>query len=124
ITILVSTPYMDEAVLCDRIALIQSGKILSVDTPANTVKKYPTKLYAAKASDMHQLLKDIRSYTGVASCFTFGESLHFTFRQDDAQTIAGLKATLDSGNYADLVVNEIQPNIEDYFIQISEPVHA
>lgn len=124
ITILVSTPYMDEAVLCDRIALIQSGKILSVDTPANIVKKYPTKLYAAKASDMHQLLKDIRSYPGVASCFTFGESLHFTFRQDDAQNIAGLKATLDSGNYLDLVINEIQPNIEDYFIQISEPVHA
>lgn len=123
ITILVSTPYMDEAVLCDRIALIQNGKILSVDTPENTVRKYPTKLYAARSDDMHRLLKEIRSYPNVASCFTFGESMHFTFRSDDLQNIEKLKAKLNETPHEYLEIKEIQPGIEDYFIQISEPAH-
>ncbi|MBS1594350.1 MAG: ABC transporter ATP-binding protein [Bacteroidetes bacterium] len=123
ITILVSTPYMDEAVLCDRIALIQNGKILSVDTPENTVRKYPTKLYAARSDDMHRLLKEIRSYPDIASCFTFGESMHFTFRSDDPHNIEKLKAKLNKAPHEYLEIKEIQPGIEDYFIQISEPAH-
>lgn len=123
ITILVSTPYMDEAVLCDRIALIQNGKILSVDTPENTVRKYPTRLYAARSDDMHRLLKEIRSYPEIASCFTFGESMHFTFRSDDPQNIEKLKAKLNETPHEYLEIKEIQPGIEDYFIQISEPAH-
>lgn len=123
ITILVSTPYMDEAVLCDRIALIQNGKILSVDTPENTVRKYPTRLYAARSDDMHRLLKKIRSYPDIASCFTFGESMHFTFRSDDPQNIEKLKAKLNETPHDYLEIKEIQPGIEDYFIQISEPAH-
>jgi len=62
ITILVSTPYMDEATLCDRIALIQSGKILSIDTPEKIVEAYPGKLYAVKSEKMHQLLKDLQAF--------------------------------------------------------------
>ncbi|MBS1618170.1 MAG: ABC transporter ATP-binding protein [Bacteroidetes bacterium] len=123
ITILVSTPYMDEAVLCDRIALIQNGKILSVDTPENTVRKYPTKLYAARSDNMHRLLKEIRSYPDIASCFTFGESMHFTFRSDDPQNIEKLKVKLNETPHEYLEIKEIQPGIEDYFIQISEPAH-
>lgn len=123
ITILVSTPYMDEAVLCDRIALIQGGKILSVDTPANTVKKYPTKLYAVNASNMHQLLKDLRAYPDTATCFTFGDAMHLTFRQDSDDNIPKLTAYLNSKNHQNLHLTEIQPNIEDYFIKITETPH-
>src|SRR5580704_7167012 len=61
ITILVSTSYMDEATLCDRIALILGGKILSMDTPDKIVQAYPEKLYAIKSPKMHQLIRDIRS---------------------------------------------------------------
>src|SRR6187431_1596442 len=61
ITILVSTPYMDEAYLCDRIALIQNGKILSIDTPEEIVKQYPKTLYAIKAARMSKLLQDLRN---------------------------------------------------------------
>lgn len=123
ITILVSTPYMDEAVLCDRIALIQNGKILSVASPADTVKKYPTRLYAAKSDDMHRLLGELRSYPEVASCFTFGESMHFTFKNDNPDNVENLKARLNQSSHAYLDIKEIQPGIEDYFIAISEPVH-
>src|SRR3984957_14769026 len=80
ITIVVSTPYMDEANKCDQIALIQSGKLLSVDTPGNIVKSYPEQLYAVKADNMHKLLKILRGYDKVMSSYTFGEFAHVSFK--------------------------------------------
>ena len=59
ITIVVSTPYMDEATLCDRIALIQNGKILSIDTPDKIVESYPDELYAIKADNMYRLAEKV-----------------------------------------------------------------
>src|SRR5437762_8137260 len=83
ITILVSTPYMDEATLCDRIALIQSGKILSIDTPENIVKSYPGNLFAIKSESIYKLLKDLREYEHTLGCFAFGEYLHLSFKDDE-----------------------------------------
>lgn len=123
ITILVSTPYMDEAILCDRIALIQGGRILSVDTPENTVKKYPGKMYAVHASNMHQLLKDLRAYPDTLSCFTFGDSMHLTFKQDNETNAARLMSHLQDLGHQNLEVKEIPAGIEDYFIKISETTH-
>jgi ABC-type multidrug transport system ATPase subunit len=123
ITILVSTPYMDEAILCDKIALIQGGKILSVDTPDNTVKKYPGKMYAVHSTNMHQLLKDLRGYPDTLSCFTFGDSMHLTFRQDNDTTVTKLTAYLTGTGQQNLEIKEISAGIEDYFIKISETGH-
>ena len=67
ITILVSTPYMDEAVLCERIALIQNGRIMSVDTPQNIIATYPVKLYAMRAHNIYKLLSDLRKNEEVES---------------------------------------------------------
>ena len=78
ITILVSTPYMDEATLCERIALIQDGKILSIDTPAQVVAQFPKNLYAIKSERMSQLLRDIRQLDYIDSCNSFGECLATT----------------------------------------------
>ena len=88
ITIVVSTPYMDEASLCDRIALIQNGKILSINTPDEIVKSFPRKLYKIKADNMYKLLKDLTGYQNTASCFTFGEYLHLSLKNDDEQSRA------------------------------------
>src|SRR6187399_3684716 len=82
ITILVSTPYMDEATLCERIALIQSGKIMSIDPPEKIIKQFPQKLYAAKAKNMHQLLIDLRNIKNISSCNAFGEYHHITFSDE------------------------------------------
>lgn len=120
ITILVSTPYMDEAVLCDRIALIQGGRILSVDTPANTVKKYPGKMYAVHATNMHKLLKDLRAYPDTLSCFTFGDSMHLTFKQDNDTNVPRLTQYLGDAGHHGMEIKEIPAGIEDYFIKISE----
>jgi ABC-type multidrug transport system ATPase subunit len=99
ITILVSTPYMDEANLCDRIALLQKGKILSIDTPAGIIKSFPTRLYAIHSSHTHQLLQDVRSYDGIASCFAFGDALHVTF--NDALHVSSGDPNLRSNDPAD-----------------------
>jgi len=76
ITIVVSTPYMDEATLCDKIALMQNGKILSIDTPGNIIQSYPENLYKIKAGKIYDLLKDLNKYQYTLGCYTFGEYLH------------------------------------------------
>src|SRR6516162_9188575 len=80
ITIIVSTPYMDEANLCDRIALIQKGEILSIDTPEKIIHSFPKKLFAMKSTNSYQLLNDVRAFPETDSCFAFGDSLHVTFK--------------------------------------------
>ena len=120
ITILVSTPYMDEAMLCDKIALIEGGKILSVDTPENTMKKYPGKMFAVHSSNMHQLLKDLRAYPDTLSCFTFGDAMHLTFKEDKEDNVPKLTKYLTEKGQQGLEIKEIQAGIEDYFIKVSE----
>ena len=115
ITILVSTPYMDEANLCDRIALIQKGSILSVDTPAGIIRSFPGKLYALHSANTHRVLQDARSYQGTTSCFAFGDSQHVTLREESPQ---GLLAFLHNKGYQDVTMEEIAPGIEDCFIHL------
>ena len=114
ITILVSTPYMDEANLCDRIALIQKGEILSIDKPDGIVKSFPGDLYAVRASDTHRLLQDVRNYPSTTTCFAFGDSLHVTFTGDPQS----LLDYLHNQGHADAAIEKIQPTIEDCFIHL------
>lgn len=115
ITILVSTPYMDEAKLCDRIALIQKGKILSIDEPEGIIHSFPGQLYAVRSSHTHQLLGQVRDYPGTATCFAFGDSLHVTFKEGAS---GGLLPYLQSKGQKDAVMEKITPGIEDCFIHL------
>jgi len=115
ITILVSTPYMDEAKLCDRIGLIQKGEILSIDTPANIVGSFPEKLFAIKSSNTYQLLHDVRDFPDTASCFAFGDALHVTFKD---QSDKGILQYLHAKGHADAFIESISPGIEDCFIHL------
>ncbi|GBU07252.1 hypothetical protein AwDysgo_05830 [Bacteroidales bacterium] len=108
ITILVSTPYMDEAVLCDRIAMMQEGKILSIDTPQLIVAQYDKPLYAIKASNNYLLLQTLRQDPLVDSCYMFGEFLHLRPKGDIALLMKGLNASC----------SQIEPSIEDCFIEL------
>jgi ABC-2 type transport system ATP-binding protein len=116
ISIVVSTPYMDEANRCDQIALIQSGKLLSVDTPENIIKSYPDQLYAVKADNMHKLLKLLRGYDQVLSSYAFGEFAHVS-AADPNQVIAFLK---DQG-LKDIELKKTAVTIEDSFIKLLKP---
>ncbi|MDR3711759.1 MAG: ABC transporter ATP-binding protein [Puia sp.] len=115
ITILVSTPYMDEANLCDRIALLQKGEILSIDTPGKIVESFPDRLYAIQSPDTFKLLKDVRNYPGIDSCFAFGDSLHATFKEGSD---AGVIEYLRSAGHGDAVMERVRPGIEDCFIRL------
>jgi ABC-2 type transport system ATP-binding protein len=93
ITILVSTPYMDEARRCDRIALMQKGSLLSVDEPEGIIRDFPVVLYGVQAANTHRLLTAVRGYEGTATCFAFGDALHVTFKGDRAAALPGSGAT-------------------------------
>jgi len=116
ITILVSTPYMDEARLCDRIALIQKGSILSIDTPEGIVEQFPGDLYGVTAANTHLLLREVRAYAGTQRCFAFGDALHVTFA--GGGSVDGLLGHLRGKGLADAKVEKIRPGIEDVFIQL------
>ena len=115
ITILVSTPYMDEANLCDRIALLQKGQVLSIDTPAKIIQSYPDKLFAITSSDIFKSLQDTRTYPGIASVFTFGDTLHATFTGSSDK---GIIAFLHDKGHPDASLETITPGIEDCFIHL------
>jgi ABC-2 type transport system ATP-binding protein len=120
ITILVSTPYMDEATLCERIALIQNGKILSIDTPDKIIDTYPDRLFAIKAENMSKLLHDLRVSSVVKSCNSFGELHHISFKDDDDNSSTKLVQELNNKQYKNIELKEIRPTIEDCFIELME----
>ncbi len=118
ITILVSTPYMDEATLCDRIALIQDGKIMKIDTPDAILDSYPLSLYAVKAEKKFQLLKDSKAFKEFNSCFAFGEYLHLTFKNESEETVKEYQDYLLKMGHSDFVFKKIKPTIEDSFMYL------
>jgi ABC-type multidrug transport system ATPase subunit len=115
ISILVSTPYMDEANLCDRIALIQMGKILEIDTPQNIVNRFDKNLYAVKSKSMYNLLNDLRAYSKTESCFAFGQYHHLVLNEEHPD-LNELKTYLQ--NHSELEIALIKPGIEDRFMQL------
>ncbi len=118
ITILVSTSYMDEATLCDRIALMLGGKILSSDTPERVIKSYPEKLFAVKSSTMHALLKDLRANENVVQCYAAGEYIHFTLKEAGEANENILLKFLRDKHEKDLIFTETVPTVEDCFIRL------
>ena len=114
ITILVSTPYMDEASLCDRVALIQSGKILSINTPQGIVDSFGKKLLAVKSNDMLHLLKDLKQCKEVEDAYPFGEYHHVVLKKDGEEL---LKSYLEQKGYL-FKLKEAKPNIEDCFMAL------
>ncbi|UMB52888.1 ABC transporter ATP-binding protein [Lutibacter sp. A64] len=119
ITILVSTPYMDEAALCDRIALIQDGKILEIDTPKAIVKHYPNPIYNIRSNNMYQLINSLNEYKYKHSVYPFGEFVHYTDSRTDFNP-KEIKTYLESKNFYNIEIEETQPTIEDTFMELAK----
>jgi ABC-type multidrug transport system ATPase subunit len=117
ITILVSTPYMDEAMLCNRVALMQKGKVLDIDTPQKLVENYTRHLYAIKSDDMHRLILDLRAYDKTDSAFAFGQFLHVTGKDDEVEATE-FENYLLKKDHVGLEVFDIPPTIEDVFMNM------
>lgn len=117
ITIVASTPYMDEATLCDRIALIQNGEFMQIDSPANIIAGYPETLWSVQTNQMHRLLRDLRNYPSVKSSFSFGETFHVTFH--NRANTEDLRTYLANKGHSDIEIQTIQPTVEDCFMLLS-----
>ncbi len=124
ITILVSTPYMDEAMRCERIALIQKGVVFTVDTPQAIIGGYEGPLYAARASRPYALMQALRKTPEVRDCFGFGDALHFTLHDPEAPYPDQLLRRLQQDGHSDLEIQLIQPGIEDCFIRLMQDTPA
>jgi ABC-type multidrug transport system ATPase subunit len=118
ITIIVSTPYMDEAIRCDRVALIQNGKILSIDTPQKIREGFSKKLFTVKASEKYRLINVLRKNPGVLTAYPFGDSIHVTLADEGADKI--LKEYLVNEGIVDAVIQEAAAGIEDRFLELME----
>jgi ABC-type multidrug transport system ATPase subunit len=118
ITILVSTPYMDEAMRCDRVALIQGGKILSVDQPERIRDGFTSRLFTVKAADKYRLILSLRKYPETNTAYPFGDSVHVTFinnRYDES-----LLSFLKSEGIENVNIEESKAGIEDRFLELME----
>ena len=118
ITILVSTAYMDEASMCDRIALMHNGKILSIDTPAGISASYSDQLFAVKAENMSKLLKALSGCKQILSCYSFGQYAHVSVKRSEQNIDEILNKCLENTSYEKLQINPIQATVEDCFIKL------
>lgn len=119
ITIIVSTPYMDEASRCDRIALIQKGRILDLAHLNEIIRKHQRPLYSVHAKEMYPLLKDLRAYPDTQSVFAFGDTHHVSLKSGFDQEVE-FRNFLAVGKHQEVSIERIIPNIEDIFIQLMQ----
>lgn len=118
ITIIVSTPYMDEAMRCDRVALIQNGKILSVDTPEMIRKGFTRKLFMVKAAEKFKLITALRKYPETITAYPFGDSVHVTFSEDRINN--SLFDFLNEAGIKNATAQVTEAGIEDRFLELME----
>ncbi len=116
LSILVSTPYMDEASRCDRIALCNNGKILDIDTPQAMVQKFDGNLFGIKSNKMYDLLKELRSHHTITNSYTAGEYHHLL--ADNGFDAEDLRQELASMGHSGVEIKQITPDIEDVFIKL------
>jgi len=116
ITIIVSTPYMDEALRCDRIALMQQGRLLGIDTPAAIRNSYGKSLWAVSHTERYRLLLALRDIKYVAGSEPFGDSVHITLHQ--GASLEDVKRSLEEAGIHDAIIRESVPGIEDVFLEL------
>ncbi len=119
ITILVSTPYMDEAALCDRIALMTDGQILQLSTPEAIIASFPKKIFKVRTAETYRLIQDLKTYKKTHSAYPFGEYMHFTSNASDFK-VDDLTLFLKKKQHNNIEVFETKPTIEDSFMELSK----
>jgi ABC-2 type transport system ATP-binding protein len=116
-TILVSTAYMDEASLCDRVALIQGGKILKVDTPVNITGQFDRRLLALRSESMYELILDLQEFPDADTVFPFGEYVHYTAKSNNPQAEI-LQDFLARKGHSRIEIKDVHAGIEDCFMRL------
>ena len=123
LTTVVSTPYMDEATRCDRVALMHRGKLLGLDAPSGIIAAFDRPLLGVHAAQRYKALLALRTYEHAQSAYPFGDVLHYTDARTDlpAEAIgADIKRFLDASGFSDASVEPLTPTVEDSFIARTE----
>jgi ABC-type multidrug transport system ATPase subunit len=119
LTTVVSTPYMDEATRCDRIALMHRGTLLGIDTPPGIVASFGSPLIGVRAAERYKALLALREYQHAQSVYPFGDVIHYTDDREELppDQIAGEVATflMDNG-FSGVSTALLVPTVEDVFI--------
>ena len=121
LTIVVSTPYMDEADRCDRVALMQKGRILAVDAPAAIGARHPWTLVAVTGRDRFGMIQALRRFPHAASVYPFGDALHYSDARRGAASDAvaeEVRGWLRREGFADVAATPIAAGIEDAFMAL------
>ncbi len=121
LTIVVSTPYMDEALRCDRVALIHGGKILEIDPPRSIGTRYGLPLIAVRGGDRFGLLHTLREFPHAHAVYLFGDELHYTDKRADAlpEAVAReLGEYVAARGHKDVEAHPIVAGIEDSFMEL------
>ncbi len=116
ITVFVSTPYMDEAARCDRVALMQSGEIMKISTPDYLIDSFGEKLFGVNSTSKYKTLLDMKQYDKIANVYPSGELIHFTFKSSE-YSLNDLDMYLKNNANSNFKIIEIKPNIEDCFMK-------
>jgi ABC-2 type transport system ATP-binding protein len=126
-TIVVSTPYMDEANLCDRIALMQNGRIMAIDNPQNIIAGFTRDIYSIRADNLYNLLKDIQKYPDTHTVYPFGQYLHYTNNSPQSTVQSphnnvniekDVRTYLENKGHKNIEIEKIKANIEDCFMEL------
>lgn len=115
ITILVSTPYMDEAALCDRVALMQNGHIMTINTPKAIIDEFPVNIFAIKSDRMFNLLTDLQTIPATESVYRFGDVVHYLNKSKNFD-VEEINRILSIAGHSDISVKQVVPTIEDSFM--------
>jgi ABC-2 type transport system ATP-binding protein len=119
ISVLVSTPYMDEAARCDRIALVQEGRIIALDTPEAITENFAFPIYGIKGQNNYHLISKIKDMPGLRSIYPSGEYAHLVMN-DNQKTLQEIKDLAASRSQQVVDLEIIKPDIEDCFIEIMQ----
>jgi len=121
-TIIVSTPYMNEAGLCDYVALMHNGMLMEIDKPDRIVGRFKKSLLAIRSDNINKLVNDLRSYSPDSSAYLFGQETHYY--QEKKYSKTGIKNYLEEKGHTNIEITEIKANIEDCFISAIENYNA
>jgi ABC-2 type transport system ATP-binding protein len=116
ITIIVSTPYMDEAMKCNRVALIQDGHILLIDDPKKIREGFRSKLFRVRAAEKYRMINALREYPETLTAYPFGDSVHVTFRNDVFDD--SIYEHLTKAGVINAEITEAEAGIEDRFLEL------
>lgn len=119
LTIVVSTPYMDEASQCDQIAMLYNGNILAEAAPDQIKKLHNEALFSLRGKNTYPLLKFLRQILYVKSAYPFGQTIHFTL--NNSKNITIVKELLER-QFGELNIMPIEPEIEDVFLFLSQKI--